>query len=89
MSLGSVLIAVAVGLVVAAYLARPFRVPREDADWDRVIEAWVAQVRAEGEPVARMTEPPSVGHCPQCGRRVRPGDRFCARCGAQLSGGEG
>jgi hypothetical protein len=89
MSLGSVLVAVAVGLVVAALLARPFRVRGEDVDWERTIEAWVAQVRAEGERGAGATEKALVNHCPQCGRRVGPGDRFCAGCGAQLSGGEG
>jgi hypothetical protein len=86
MSLGSVLIAVAVGLVVAAYLARPFRAREEDVGWERAIEAWVTQMRAEGEDVAGAIEKAPV-NCPQCGRRAGPGDRFCARCGARLSGG--
>jgi hypothetical protein len=46
MSVGSTLIAFALALVVGAYVARPFRKPR---DIDHAIEAWVAQVRAEQE----------------------------------------
>ncbi len=87
MSLGCVLIALAVLLVVVAYLARPFRVARRDAGMNRAIEAWVAQVRAEEmrEGEREVREP--ANYCPQCGRHVGPGDRFCAGCGARLPGG--
>jgi hypothetical protein len=44
MSIGTVLVTIALMLVVTAYLARPFRKP---TDLDRTIEAWVAQVQAE------------------------------------------
>jgi hypothetical protein len=44
MSIGTVLVAIALVLVLAAYLARPFRKP---ADLDQAIEAWVAQVKRE------------------------------------------
>ena len=46
MSTGSALIGIAVTLVVAAYLARPFRTA---GSLNRAIETWVAQVRAEQE----------------------------------------
>lgn len=80
MSIGSVLVGIALVLIVAAYLARPFR--RVEADPDRAIEVWVAQVRAE-----RETESVMVNYCPQCGRRLGPNDRFCAGCGTRLQGG--
>jgi hypothetical protein len=44
MSIGTVLVTIALMLVVTAYLARPFR---KTADLDRAIEAWVAQVKGE------------------------------------------
>jgi uncharacterized paraquat-inducible protein A len=78
MSVGSILVGVALALIVGAYLARPFR--RAEVDPDQTIEAWVAQVRAE-------TEAEDLPYCPQCGRRAGPDDRFCARCGARLRGG--
>jgi hypothetical protein len=58
MSVGVVLVGIGVILVVAAYLARPFRMSRplrasycadEDADLDCTIEAWVARARARRE----------------------------------------
>ena len=76
-SVGSVLVGVGIALVVAAYLARPFRVTRSGADLDRVVEIWVGQVRATGD---------RARHCPQCGRRAGRDDRFCAACGAGLDG---
>ncbi len=45
MSIGSILVGIAVLAVVVAYLARPFR-PAAGASVDRTIEAWVAQVQA-------------------------------------------
>ena len=99
MSIGSVLVGIALGLVVAAYLARPFRAARAGADLDRTIEGWVAQVRAEGlepevsdgpggpsTPSSRYEED-RVTYCTQCGRRAGPGDRFCAGCGTRLEPG--
>jgi hypothetical protein len=44
MSTGSILMTIALVLVVAAYLARPFR---KTARLDRAIETWVAQVKTE------------------------------------------
>jgi hypothetical protein len=53
MSLGGILVGVALILVVGAYLARPFRTA---TDLDRAIEAWVAQVRAEEAEEQGVTE---------------------------------
>ncbi len=84
MSIGSVLVGIALTLSVVAYLARPFRASHAEADWDRAIEAWVAQVRAEGEVESADG---GMNYCSQCGRRVGPDDRFCAGCGTRLQGG--
>jgi hypothetical protein len=78
-SVGSVLVGIAVALVVAACLARPFLVARARGDVDRSIETWVAQVRA-----VQMPGGGQVNCCPRCGRRTSPGDRLCAGCGAPL-----
>ena len=82
MSIGTVLVGIAVVLLVGTYLARPFR--KGEAVLDRAIETWVAQVRAEGQP--REDEPGTrcSSHCSQCGRPVHPGDRFCSGCGTPL-----
>jgi len=84
MSIGSVLVGIAVALVAGTYLARPFRSAR--VDLDRAIEVWVAQVCADGQG-SRGAEEQAVNYCSQCGRRVGPDDRFCAGCGAPLLGG--
>jgi len=95
MGVGSVFLGIALLLVVAAYLARPFRIARAGMDLDRAIEAWVAQVRVEGHGDGEVEERGSEGaerqvnFCPQCGQRVGPNDRFCAQCGAPLGEGEG
>jgi hypothetical protein len=46
MSIGTILVTIALVLVVGAYLARPFR---KAAKLDRAIEAWVTQVKHERE----------------------------------------
>lgn len=83
MSIGSILVAVALAVVVGAWLLRPFR---RQVDPDRAIEAWVARERA-GRPPTAPVEEAEVNFCPRCGRQVGPEDRFCARCGAPLRGG--
>ncbi len=82
MSVGSILVGVGVLLVVAAYLARPFRA-QGAASVERTIEAWVAEARA-ARPSPAAEEGEAALFCSQCGRRAAPDDRFCARCGARL-----
>jgi len=97
MSVGSVMVGVAVLAVVAAYVARPFRT-LDAPGGDRTIEAWVARVQREGERSGDgvtgngdtpTSEAPAriVNFCPQCGQRVDEGDRFCSNCGARLTRG--
>jgi uncharacterized paraquat-inducible protein A len=74
MSVGSILVSVAVLLLLAAYVARPFR--RAEVDLDKFIEARVARVRRERSDGARS--------CPHCGHHAGTEDRFCARCGMPL-----
>jgi tRNA(Ile2) C34 agmatinyltransferase TiaS len=90
MSIGSILVGIAVAMVVVAYLARPFRQARANADLDREIEAGVARVRAEMEKAQGDTAAEErTACCPRCGRRAGPDDLFCARCGTQLQEGAG
>ncbi|MFL7793705.1 MAG: zinc ribbon domain-containing protein [Anaerolineae bacterium] len=74
MSIGSILVGVAVLLFLAAYVARPFR--RAEVDLDALIEARVARVRRERSDGAHL--------CPHCGHHAGTGDRFCAGCGMPL-----
>ena len=89
MSIGSILVGIALTLIVAAYVARPFRSARAVTDWDRTIEGWVAQARTTSqgkeakEPKDRKVEEP-VNFCAKCGRRVDPDHQFCPGCGAQI-----
>ena len=88
MGIGSVLVGIGVALIVGAYLARPFRKVSAPADMDQAIETWVSQVHT-GKATSG-TGPPErdvapVNFCPQCGRQVGYGDRFCSGCGTQLS----
>lgn len=82
MSIGSILVGVALVVGVGAYLARPFRQGR--VDLDRAIETWASQVRVSG---ADKDAEEAVNYCARCGRRAGPDDRFCAGCGRPLSGG--
>lgn len=86
MEIGTVLVGVALTAILAAYLARPFRVVSMESN--QTIETWVARVREErrsggiGEQGHKGAE--EIKFCPQCGRQVGPDDRFCAGCGTQL-----
>ncbi|MGD2105104.1 MAG: zinc-ribbon domain-containing protein [Anaerolineae bacterium] len=93
MGIGSILVGIAALAVIAAYLAQPFLSGATISD--RVIEAWVAEVRpSEGAPGDRVKAsgrsddlPPGgadVNYCSQCGRRVQDDDRFCSGCGTKL-----
>lgn len=100
MSIGSILVAVAVALVVGAYLARPFR--RGRVNLDQAIETWISRVKMDNtggdsaasvaasavQDAAAGSAEDAVNYCSQCGRRVRADDRFCARCGRPLPRGE-
>ena len=88
MEIGSLLVGVAVTLVVGACLARPFRRAWMGAGLDRVIDAWVAQVRAEWKQQATgsMRVRGRSVRCQVCGRPAAPHERTCAACGASLDG---
>jgi len=58
MSLGTILVSVAALILVAAYVARPFRSVRVDGD--RVIDTWVRQVRSDSVAVDDRSEPVGV-----------------------------
>lgn len=45
------------------------------------------EVEREGRAL-RQGKTSAAGFCPQCGQAQRPGDKFCARCGASLTRGE-
>ena len=94
MSIGSILVGTAALIVVAAYVARPFRTGEGSAT-DGAIEAWVARISAEldetertttSDPAAAREASPKrvVNFCPHCGQRADPGDRFCSGCGTPL-----
>jgi hypothetical protein len=95
MSVGTVLVGISLLVVVVAYMARPFRTATERRDPEKTIELWVAQVRegqelgAEaGEPAGPDLRADAINYCPECGRRVSSGDRFCSGCGTRLRGGK-
>ena len=94
MSIGSILIGTAALIVVAAYVARPFRV-RGTSTTDEAIEAWVARIGDEPDEKQMGTalehDAPRkeaaervMNFCPQCGQRAEPEDRFCSGCGTPL-----
>ncbi len=59
--------------------------PPEPDPADDPIERVVLALR-EGRPAALVEAAPAAARfCPQCGSPTRPGDRFCAVCGASLS----
>jgi len=58
MSLGTILISVAALVLVAAYVARPFR--SVHIDDDRVIDAWVRQLQSDAVTIDDPAEPVGV-----------------------------
>lgn len=67
---------------------------RTPAEVDADIEAAVKRMRQETTAAPAATKPPvqpvaagtaMARFCPQCGRPVDPGDRFCAACGQNLT----
>ena len=88
MSLGAILVGLAIAGVTIAYIARPFRAAAARAaapDVDRLIETWVRTIAAGSSSTART----GVNFCPQCGRQVAPDHRFCPGCGERLPIDEG
>lgn len=100
MSLGTYLIGSAIFLLVAAYVGKPLRRTKFEAE--KVIEQWVADARtrlkkvpqesaAESAPESvnrtDLLDVEAVNFCPQCGRRVETDHRFCPGCGAPLQQG--
>lgn len=87
MSLGAILVGVALAILTGAYLARPFRPAGAEGEFDHAIEVWVARMRDEPEWEEPQHVEEAVNYCSQCGRRVGPQDRFCPGCGHPLQGG--
>jgi hypothetical protein len=95
MSIGTVLVGIALLIVLVAYVARPFRTATEGVDPETAIEFWVAQIREEqnaAQDTGQSTGPglhaDRINYCPACGRRVSSNDRYCSGCGTRLRGGE-
>ena len=61
MSIGAILVSVAVVAVVAAYVARPFR--RVAVDVDGIVEVWVRRARRAG--LAMIGDEPEISASPQ------------------------
>ena len=62
-----------------------------DQDLHENIEAEIASLRQIKDrlPVSAPAVPPgssaALNFCPQCGRRLQVGDRFCGACGVQIA----
>lgn len=78
----------------AAVLKQIDALKKAEADpaLDASLEAEIAALRqvngagpAPGPSAAAPAGKAALNFCPQCGQRLRSGDRFCGKCGAQLS----
>lgn len=75
MTLGTILVSLAILLGVGAYVAWPFRRTDPDADIDRLVEAWVKRAQSPlptvtaAQPMADEAEPPAE---PAEARRLNP-----------------
>jgi membrane protease subunit (stomatin/prohibitin family) len=91
MSLGAILVGLAIAVVTGAYIARPFRATAA-SQTDALIEAWIratpvaapGAAEAAAAPETRAPASEAVNFCPQCGRQVTADYRFCPGCGALL-----
>lgn len=91
MTLGSLLIGIAVTLVVVAYLARPFRAERRSVDAQ--IEAWVAEARraSTASPPASSSEASSSEAGSSEAASALPAAasddeiNFCPQCGRKVA----
>jgi len=90
MTVGSILVGVAVLAVVVAYLARPFRPAGMSAD--RTIEAWVKQVRAEDPGRQLSSGKPKHGRKDDATASAQPAEadgagqaiNYCPKCGRRV-----
>jgi len=85
LSFGSILIGLAATWLVIAYVVQPFRKKKGSAD--RVIEAWIAEIRADipsSTPIESGASIEPSRYCPYCGRSVAEDHRFCPGCGEKL-----
>jgi len=86
MSLGTILIGIAILLMLVAYITQPFHeigTRQEDT-----IEVWVKQMREEGQNTTHPTPSSDIKvTCPNCGEPIQKGHHFCPQCGAPLSEG--
>ena len=60
-----------------------------DPTLDAQIEAEIADLRSNGQapssaPAAETGPVTPVNFCPKCGTKLKPGDRFCGKCGIAL-----
>lgn len=81
----SMMIGLATTWLVVAFVIQPFRKKRTVSD--RVIEAWVTDIRGDltgsaNVETAGSDEP--LRYCSQCGRRIEADHRFCPGCGVRL-----
>jgi hypothetical protein len=94
MTIGALLIGLAVAILAVSYITRPFQDDKR-GDLEQTIDQWVAQASArpttkkaeptlpEPKPTVEADEAP-INFCPQCGRRVSPDHQFCPGCGTKL-----
>lgn len=69
------------------------QVAEADPDLDASLEAEIAALRhvnGSGPKIAASRQPvpagsAAVNFCPQCGTKVRAGDKFCGKCGAAVA----
>jgi len=91
-SLGSILVGIAITAVVVAYVSQPFR--HAHADLDKTIEAWVQEAHIEHPPTPASVPPHAprtlstdnepINFCPQCGRKLEADHVFCPGCGNKV-----
>ncbi len=88
MDIGAILVGAAAAILLAAYIARPFRggTPQASAaDLDAMIEGWVSEARKpSSRPAAPAARAEATRFCHHCGQPVKPDHRFCPHCGTRL-----
>ncbi len=95
MSVGAILMGIAVLAVVVAYLARPFR-PTTGAGIDQVIETWVEQVQAEELESRRRPGLVEDGRPEHAEEGAKPTEvetavraiNYCPQCGQRVDSGD-